>query len=718
MNADQLIESARQHVGVMWPLDRAIAANPLLDCLDQKFDSAVNEYSRQLGVSLWPTSTSSDGAVVRPLTVGERFVADRKKGVDARSIVGQILMAAVTAPHSADPQQREVLVRAIDALESKSGWIDVNRKQRSRIIDLLKTCTVEDLLKGLDGWSESEIVEELSRHFARLPGWASWAKWCDTWKRAPHVATLSCKEFLTISLAVDFALIDVIAGNSSATSIGGTVLPRPEITEAPQGSTGYAELVDLEQRVYGEFLGALNSVGPESTQPVLQVVTCIDVRSEPLRRELEQNPAIETFGFAGFFGIPAEVLYPGESESQEALPVLVSPSVSITSGDAVDSGVVAGNSAVETFLNLTHEPYSMFALAEGAGWFGLPWLAYRASRKGIHPTTNYSWTLHAKNLADIAEGALRGMGLTKNFALDVVFLAHGSHSTANPHYATLECGACAAHAGSPNAVVLAQILNDPQVRLELAVRGIVIPDSTRFLAGQHNTTTEQIELFGDDSLELRELKALFADVTSKLAHHRIPDAATAEIARSRLIQGANDWAQVRPEWGLARNMAIVIGDRSSFRGTNLDGQSFLHSYDPDGDPDGSILNFIFSAPVVVAQWINATYYFSSVAPDVLGAGDKSLLNPVGDFAVISGDDPDLRAGLPWQSIATGTELLHRPVRLLVVVEAPLDRVQAAIYSSPMVTQLIDNEWVNLVAREDKNSPWNRWVAGSGWSDTM
>ena len=118
--------------------------------------------------------------------------------------------------------------------------------------------------------------------------------------------------------------------------------------------------------------------------------------------------------------------------------------------------------------------------------------------------------------------------------------------------------------------------------------------------------------------------------------------------------------------------------------------------------------------MVVAQWINAAYFFSSVAPDVLGAGDKTLHNPVGDFAVVRGDDPDLCLGLPRQSLSTGRRLVHLPVRLLVAVEAPLDRITTAVHASQMPQHLIEGEWVRLIGRNNALDEWRVWIPGVGF----
>ena len=83
---------------------------------------------------------------------------------------------------------------------------------------------------------------------------------------------------------------------------------------------------------------------------------------------------------------------------------------------------------------------------------------------------------------------------------------------------------------------------------------------------------------------------------------------------------------------------FIIGPRSITAEHDLEGRAFLHStyVAEQSDPDGVALETIMTAPLVVAQWISAQYYFSTVDPGVFAAGDKMLHNPVGGVGVIVG----------------------------------------------------------------------------------
>ena len=174
-----------------------------------------------------------------------------------------------------------------------------------------------------------------------------------------------------------------------------------------------------------------------------------------------------------------------------------------------------------------------------------------------------------------------------------------------------------------------------------------------------------------------------------------------------------DWAESYAEWGLVGNAAFIVGPRSITAGTDLGRRAFLHSYDAAADPDGAGLETILTAPMIVAQWINAQYSASTVAPDRFGAGPKPLHNVVGTVGVLSGYSGDLRLGLPWQSVGVGRASRHEPIRLQVFVEAPLARVNDIIDASEAVRTLVANRWITFRVREHDSDRWMRW-GRYGW----
>jgi uncharacterized protein YbcC (UPF0753/DUF2309 family) len=57
----------------------------------------------------------------------------------------------------------------------------------------------------------------------------------------------------------------------------------------------------------------------------VQALFCIDVRSERLRRHLETVGDYETFGIAGFFGIPVSFIEFGKGHETALCPAIVTP---------------------------------------------------------------------------------------------------------------------------------------------------------------------------------------------------------------------------------------------------------------------------------------------------------------------------------------------------------------------------------------------------------
>jgi hypothetical protein len=163
-----------------------------------------------------------------------------------------------------------------------------------------------------------------------------------------------------------------------------------------------------------------------------------------------------------------------------------------------------------------------------------------------------------------------------------------------------------------------------------------------------------------------------------------------------MMRRSADWSEVRPEWGLAGNAGFVVAPRHMTANLDLKGRCFLHSYDWAQDPESKSLEVILTAPLVVAQWINSQYFFSTVDNTAFGSGSKVTHNVVGKVGIMQGNGSDLMHGLPWQSVMKNDgELYHKPLRLTAFVVAPKAAVQQLVDKHAVLQKLFYNEWVFL-----------------------
>jgi uncharacterized protein len=289
----------------------------------------------------------------------------------------------------------------------------------------------------------------------------------------------------------------------------------------------------------------------------------------------------------------------------------------------------------------------------------------------------------------------------------VVLVGHGSQSRNNPHASGLDCGACCGQSGEVNARVAAALLNESAVRAALADRGIDIPGDTLFVAGLHNTTTDDVELFelselprthADDVAQLRSQlqaasRATRRERSAALGLQQLDDAALEASLRARAL----DWAELQPEWGLAGNASLIVAPRERCRQMQLGGRSFLHEYRSTEDVGHAVLEQIMTAPMVVAHWINFQYYASTVANHRYGSGNKVLHNVVGGhLGVFEGNSGDLRTGLSLQSLHDGRRWIHTPLRLSVFIEAPRQAIESVLRKHALVRQLVEHQWLDLL----------------------
>jgi uncharacterized protein YbcC (UPF0753/DUF2309 family)/NADH:ubiquinone oxidoreductase subunit 5 (subunit L)/multisubunit Na+/H+ antiporter MnhA subunit len=631
------------------------------------------------------------------------------------------------------------------------------------------------------GLAGEDLVPAFSRVLARDPGWVAHL----AWRRRVGLATGVDEVVDLLAARLTAELLVVVAAGRTAPlvhevedDLAPTVALLARASGAPLASVvpaAAAELLDVAQSLHERGIELLRlqvleesyrrplvarlaeraaAPAPRAGEVQAQVVACIDVRSERLRRHLEPIGPWETLGAAGFFGLPLAHVSPAGARS-ERLPALLRPERTVADVAQGRPTTVAGDAA-DAVHAIESAAVAPFALAEAAGWVAGPssllhtcapgvWDGVRPAAQADVPADLVLERCDAapqgfelSELIDAAAAFLRTTGLLHPAPV-VLLMGHGGHAANNPHVAAYDCGACGGFAGDVSARAMAQVLNDPRVRAGLSAEGIEIPAGTWFGAALHDTTRDMVSLLVEvpeahrpvvDRLQL-DLAAACDAVALERAS-LLPEQLPHEVRRLRrdLSARAVDWAQVRPEWGLARSSAIVIGPRSLTSGLDLDGRVFLHSYRHDLDTDGSALEFLLSAPLVVAQWISTQYWCATVDPERFGAGDKTTHNvlvsadgaPAPLSGVVTGARGDLRIGLPWQAVSANAPVdgrwpvrpFHEPLRLLAVVHADASAVDRVLARRPEVARLVLGEWISLVVLEPGSGRALRHAAADGW----
>lgn len=769
------IAAALSRVPPLWPLKHFVAVNPFLGLLDRPFPEACELLQRISGAPplqspadylaalrsgaicpedlaavadpfLTPSrllaelQSADRGTVVSPLaTVADLLDQERPRAHWSVFVVEEISKyCAVVFDENQTTWNSPWKARGLFSSWRESAIYDHNpesfglRGFRDFIADLpsdadgaIARCVALLDPRGVD------LADFLHRQLATIPGWAGYVQYLVREDSLRGKANPALRELLAIRLAYDGALFQAFARD-------GVFRADWRHQSAPAADSGTIEVLVRWQLAYEHgyqrklALALAAAPGPDETRwggprPVAQAVFCIDVRSEIIRRHLEAAlPGAQTIGFAGFFGFPVAHRSPGSSAPASRCPVLLVPPVESCDAlaPAQSTAALQGRAEAGAWKAFQNSAASCFSFVETAGLaFSASLARARSSGPSCSRVAPDFALATGETRANLAEGALRNMSLIRDFARLVLICGHGSASANNPYASALDCGACGGHSGDVNARLAAATLNDPAVRTTLAARGILIPEDTVFVAGLHNTATDDVEVFDcehvpgthlSDLLNLclalsRAGAATRRERAPALGLGALPDPAIDAAVRTR----ATDISQVRPEWGLANNAALVAAPRSRTAGLKLEGRVFLHDYDASLDPEDKVLTLILCAPVVVASWINLQYYASRVDPARYGAGNKVLHHVVGGLGVMEGNCGDLKVGLPLQSIHDGEKFVHEPRRLSVFVEAAPDRIDAVLSRNPGVKQLFDHGWIHLHSLKGSSA---RRRTAHGWRD--
>jgi uncharacterized protein YbcC (UPF0753/DUF2309 family) len=759
------VEQASKVIGQTWPLYSFVTSNPLSGYENLPFDKAIKLAERLLEANVYP-----DGAVLNHAwktgRIKERILQEQilANGID------RSLEDCLKVLHQSKKSSKQNVYGELDRQMSKwlstfmdegqaewpmpfreegfyTAWknLVIYDKNLSGILRDIPKTSMLAIQKVMENYNEEDHLDIFIHQLAALPGWVGYIK------HRLHTDSEWNKKF-PINLQ-DYLAVRLLLAKAMELPVKGNMNTDKETEEVHKISLAF-----LESWEYSFQEGIISTLKAKNDgqqkekgeRPDAQFVFCIDTRSEQIRKHVEAVGNYETFGYAGFFGIAMDYLDDETGIKKKSCPPIV-PS-------AYHVGEIASENSEKEYeerqLSLRKRKFrnyfltrmknmlpSAFGFVEGAGIvYGTallsrtlsPGMLYRRKRSNKRLHESYCDTelynagsdqpeqIPVMDQVSILKNSFDLLGW-KSFAPVVIFAGHGSHTANNAFGSSLDCGACAANPGRHNARMLARIANKKEVREILAMKfDIQIPGDTVFLAAEHNTTTDEILLFENNSLhahqkKLKSLKRDLKEVQTNATTSRLNSSfGSVSLAESK----ANDWSETRPEWGLARNAGFIIGPRSLTAHKDLDSRCFLHSYDWRTDETGKALEAIMQGPMTVTQWINNHYYFSTVDNDKFGGSTKIFHNITGRFGVVEGNGGDLKIGLPLQSIKmTDEKIYHEPLRLSVVIQSPLSRVQKILENNENLTSLIENQWIYLLVNDPlKNNNVFRFKDKNTWQN--
>ena len=776
-----LVTRAGTVVPPLWPLESAIAVNPVAGFEDQPFDQAVEAAARifearqSLPLQAW-RKLLSDGKISEKAL--RNVVVERLGGFDEAFVLlgaNVSLFDFMIARLKELPPRHECASRskfdAADALVAKWCGAFFAEKavnlMRNRTAGLyaavLPLLAVDPELTDIAGRQHAsgtllgqdadpmvaieqnlmainlpvtEWQDLLERLVARLPGWAGHIRWRVEYAAPDRVASApsSIAHLLALWTTIVRAAPQLIKSSDRAENdcsealLNHFAIGLDDLLPDEESQSGFKSICALSEDELGlifmraaeqdyreglldQLKGRCEQQSASTQRADAQLIFCIDVRSEPMRRTIEAKGNYETFGYAGFFGVPVAVRPLDGGPVRKLLPVLLQPSHEVSeTADQTSWPLVQG--AWQQLLSALKDGLATaFTTAEASGvpaaivMAARTFFPRRIARQVAHRGLELDMIPLAEQIS-YAKGLFDLTGISQATSRLVLLVGHAGCATNNPFASALHCGACGGHPGGGNARMLASMLNNPAVRRGLAAEGVHIAEDTLFVPAEHDTTCDEVTIFDKGNI-LPMHRAELARLDEHLASAGVScrQVRSARLGRTPadLVTGSAHWGEVRPEWGLAGNAAFIVGPRSLTANVDLEGRAFLHSYDWRSDQDGSSLTTILTAPMVVAQWINCQYLFSTVNNDRFGAGDKVTHNVLGGIGVVQGNGGDLQVGLPRQSLFSDDgSPFHIPQRLLTVVYAPPERIEAVIESQPILQKLFENEWVLLVSMDPRD----------------
>ncbi|MBY0407929.1 MAG: DUF2309 domain-containing protein, partial [Rickettsiales bacterium] len=347
-------------IAPFWPLESLVAVNPLQGFENLAFEEALSQGEAYFQHDHLPAPME---AVNRETIKWMQLFCDE----------GQ-----ATLPMPGRAQGLYAAWRALAPLDACLHRGDARAKARLAALPESPEAAISESALKL-GLAPEQYEPFFTLLLTTLPGWAAYLKYRTDWaskERHRHPATK--EEYLALRLS----LLCVLWPEAKQ-----LLDWHSEQCRKPARWTQHMQAISAnESRYRQQLLQQLTQqdIFIRRGTPKAQLVFCIDVRSEPFRRALEGQGYYQTFGFAGFFGIPVDIRQDAAEENHACCPVLLKPRHQVRevpAGDAAEcekdrTGLARLRALLRHYQSAKYTFTAPLALMEtlgvGAGaWMGL-----------------------------------------------------------------------------------------------------------------------------------------------------------------------------------------------------------------------------------------------------------------------------------------------------------------------------------------------------------
>ena len=170
---------------------------------------------------------------------------------------------------------------------------------------------------------------------------------------------------------------------------------------------GYIWLKSLEDSYISSYVDDITNLPePQEKDALASATFCLDVRSEVMRRSIEQSGPYKTYGAGGFLGLPINFVEFDKAHELFLAPAIVKPNnvvfeLPVESHEEYSSKKGMNKTTKKVLSDLKNNPYTPYIMVEAIGWifginlFGKTFLPQKTNKflskfKPSKPKTKYT----------------------------------------------------------------------------------------------------------------------------------------------------------------------------------------------------------------------------------------------------------------------------------------------------------------------------------------